>query len=143
MYGASWCWVSKREVENTDWITRRPKRLVRSVYADDRKEAPLSSSEHSANDRTYQLSNWLVASDTTTYSVLATKLCLYYAHERHMTDVHISIRVRASHWCKLDIRKYAFSQRTINEWNRLPGECVKGNRHKPDLKIRFWCVYIP
>ena len=23
--------------------------------------------------------------------------------------------------CKLDIRKYAFSQRTINEWNRLPG----------------------
>ena len=26
--------------------------------------------------------------------------------------------------CKLDIRKYAFSQRTINEWNRLSGECV-------------------
>ena len=26
--------------------------------------------------------------------------------------------------CKLDIRKYAFFQRTINEWNRLPGECV-------------------
>ena len=26
--------------------------------------------------------------------------------------------------CKLDIRKYAFSQRTINEWNRLPGECA-------------------
>ena len=26
--------------------------------------------------------------------------------------------------CKLDIRKYAFSQRTINEWNRLAGECV-------------------
>ena len=26
--------------------------------------------------------------------------------------------------CKLDIRKYAFSQRTINGWNRLPGECV-------------------
>ena len=23
--------------------------------------------------------------------------------------------------CKLDIRKYAFSQRTINEWNRLQG----------------------
>ena len=20
---------------------------------------------------------------------------------------------------------------------------VKGNRHKPDLKICFWCVYIP
>ena len=23
-----------------------------------------------------------------------------------------------------DIGKYAFSQRMINEWNRLPGECV-------------------
>ena len=26
--------------------------------------------------------------------------------------------------CKLDIRKCAFSERTINQWNRLPGECV-------------------
>ena len=40
-------------------------------------------------------------------------------------------RTRGHSWalakerCKLDIRKYAFSQRTINEWNRLPGECVK------------------
>ena len=25
--------------------------------------------------------------------------------------------------CKLDIRKCAFSQRTINQWNRLPGDC--------------------
>ena len=25
---------------------------------------------------------------------------------------------------KLDVRKYAFSQRTVNEWNKLPGECV-------------------
>ena len=25
---------------------------------------------------------------------------------------------------KLDIRKFAFSQRTINEWNRLSGEYV-------------------
>ena len=39
-------------------------------------------------------------------------------------------RTRGHSWalakerCKLDIRKYAFSQRTINEWNRLPGECV-------------------
>ena len=26
--------------------------------------------------------------------------------------------------CKLDIRKYAFPQQTINVWNTLPGECV-------------------
>ena len=39
-------------------------------------------------------------------------------------------RTRGHSWalakerCKLDIRKYAFSQRTINEWNRLSRECV-------------------
>ena len=32
--------------------------------------------------------------------------------------------LHAKERCKLDIRTYAFSQRTINEWNRLPGECV-------------------
>ena len=26
--------------------------------------------------------------------------------------------------CRLDIRKFSFSQRTINEWNRLSAECV-------------------
>ena len=34
--------------------------------------------------------------------------------------------VLAKERCKLDIRKSAFSQRTIDEWNRLPRECVKG-----------------
>ena len=39
-------------------------------------------------------------------------------------------RTRGHSWalakevCKLDIRKFAFFQRMINEWNRLPGECV-------------------
>ena len=27
-------------------------------------------------------------------------------------------------WCRLDIRKYSFSQRTINEWNKLVTDCV-------------------
>ena len=26
--------------------------------------------------------------------------------------------------CKLDIRKYSFSQRTINKWNKLSTDCV-------------------
>ena len=26
--------------------------------------------------------------------------------------------------CKLDIRKYSFTQRTINEWNKLSTYCV-------------------
>ena len=26
--------------------------------------------------------------------------------------------------CSLDMRKYSFSQRVINEWNKLPNDCV-------------------
>ena len=32
--------------------------------------------------------------------------------------------------CKLDIRKCAFSQRKINEWNRLPGNVTSVNMFK-------------
>ena len=45
---------------------------------------------------------------------------------KHKTDN----RTRGHSWalakerCKLDVRKYAFYQRTIHEWNRLPVECV-------------------
>ena len=26
--------------------------------------------------------------------------------------------------CRLDIRKFKFSQRTVNEWNRVSADCV-------------------
>ena len=26
--------------------------------------------------------------------------------------------------CRLDIRQFSFSQRTVNEWNRLSADCV-------------------
>ena len=26
--------------------------------------------------------------------------------------------------CRLDIRKFSFSQTTVNEWNRLSADCV-------------------
>ena len=29
--------------------------------------------------------------------------------------------------CRLDIRKYSFSQRTISEWNKLSTDCVTAN----------------
>ena len=30
--------------------------------------------------------------------------------------------------CRLDIRKYSFSQRTINEWNTLSTDCITASR---------------
>ena len=29
--------------------------------------------------------------------------------------------------CRLDMRKYSFSQRVINEWNKLPNGCVNSS----------------
>ena len=29
--------------------------------------------------------------------------------------------------CRLDTRKYSFSQRVINEWNKLPNDCVNAS----------------
>ena len=28
---------------------------------------------------------------------------------------------------RLDVRKFSFSQRTINVWNKLPAECVQAS----------------
>ena len=29
--------------------------------------------------------------------------------------------------CRLDMRKYSFSQRVINEWNKLPNDCANAS----------------
>ena len=29
--------------------------------------------------------------------------------------------------CRLDIRNFSFSQRTVNEWNRLSADCVSAS----------------
>ena len=29
--------------------------------------------------------------------------------------------------CRLDMRKYSFSQRVVNEWNKLPNDCVNAS----------------
>ena len=29
--------------------------------------------------------------------------------------------------CRLDLREYSFSQRVINEWNKLPNDCVNAS----------------
>ena len=43
--------------------------------------------------------------------------------------------------CRLDIRKKSFSQRTVNEWNRLSADCVDASsvnifKNKIDIYLR-------
>ena len=43
--------------------------------------------------------------------------------------------------CRVDIRTFSFSQRTINEWNRLSAECVSSSsvnmfKNKIDIYLR-------
>ena len=43
--------------------------------------------------------------------------------------------------CRLDIRKFPFSQRTVNEWNRLSADCVSASsvnmfKNKIDMYLR-------
>ena len=33
-------------------------------------------------------------------------------------------------WCKLDVRKYSSSQRTVNEWTKLSADCVHSSKIK-------------
>ena len=43
--------------------------------------------------------------------------------------------------CILDIRKYKLSQRTINEWNKLPTNCVTAssvNIFKNKINTYLW-----
>ena len=43
--------------------------------------------------------------------------------------------------CRRDIRKFSFSQRTVNEWNRLSADCVGASsvnvfKNKIDMYLR-------
>ena len=38
--------------------------------------------------------------------------------------------------CRLDIRTFSFSQRTVNEWNRLSADCVNIFKNKIDIYLR-------
>ena len=43
--------------------------------------------------------------------------------------------------CRLDIRKFSFLQRTVNEWNRLSADCVGASsvnifKNKIDIYLR-------
>ena len=49
----------------------------------------------------------------------------FKVNEGSRTRGHKSALVKEQ--CRLDMRKYSFSQRVINEWNKLPNDCVNAS----------------
>ena len=50
-----------------------------------------------------------------------------FSHSRKIVEVELEDMNEVKlvkDQCRLDIRKYSFSQRTINEWNKLSTDCV-------------------
>ena len=47
--------------------------------------------------------------------------------ESKITRGHNYTLVKKQSTCRLDVRKYSFSQRTISVWNNLSTDCVHAN----------------
>ena len=65
-----------------------------------------------------------------------------YSHLRIQAPLEMAIYQKQ---CRLDIRKFSFSQRTVNEWNRLSANCVGASsvnifKNKIDIYLR-WAGY--
>ena len=56
---------------------------------------------------------------------MLTGICSSNPKERSRTRGHKAALVKEQ--CRLDMRKYSFSQRVINEWNKLPNDCVNAS----------------
>ena len=46
-----------------------------------------------------------------------------FSHSRRIAELEDEVKL-VKDQCRLDIRKHSFSQRTINEWNKLSTDCV-------------------
>ena len=46
-----------------------------------------------------------------------------FSYSRRIAELEDKVKL-VKDQCRLDIRKHSFSQRTINEWNKLSTDCV-------------------
>ena len=53
--------------------------------------------------------------------ILTEIFCSWLKEERRTRGHGVTL---AKKQCRLDIRQFSFSQRTVNEWNRLSADCV-------------------
>ena len=54
-------------------------------------------------------------------NILTRNICFSVKEERRTRGPGVTL---AKKQCRLDIMKFSFSQRTVNEWNRLSADCV-------------------
>ena len=64
-----------------------------------------------------------------------------FSHSRRIAELEEHEVKLVKDQCRLDIRKHSFSQRTINEWNKLSTDCVTASsvnmfKNKVDTYIR-------
>ena len=57
------------------------------------------------------------------YKNIDRNICFSVKEERR-TRGHGVTLLLAKKQCRLDIKKFSFSQRTLNEWNRLSADCI-------------------
>ena len=55
------------------------------------------------------------------FKILNNIICFTVKEERRTRGYGVTL---AKKQCRLDIRQFSFSQRTVNEWNRLSADCV-------------------
>ena len=63
-----------------------------------------------------------------------------FSHSRRTAELEDEVKL-VKDQCRLDIRKHSFSQRTINEWNKLSTDCVTASsvnmfKNKVDTYLR-------
>ena len=63
-----------------------------------------------------------------------------FSHSRRIAEQEDEVKL-VKDQCRLDIRKHSFSQRTINEWNKLSTDCVTASsvnmfKNKVDTYLR-------
>ena len=72
------------------------------------------------------------------YEIIDRKIIFAVKEERRTRGHGVTL---AKMQCKLDIRKFSFSQRTVNEWNRLSADSVGASsvnilKNKIDIYLR-------
>ena len=70
---------------------------------------------------------------------ILTEIFFFTVKEERMTRGHGVTLAKTQ--CRLDIRKFSFSQRTVNEWNILSADCVCASsvnilKNKIDIYLR-------